>query len=152
MLLCLLQLEPVVVFSCFSPWLTKNHLHQGFLILDSIPGWVGSCRMGPKAKGKLDFGRFEGSSALLLSGNTGTSKIWHQWYFSLQIQKRRKRRSRVFPMVEGNWDLYLRSQKNLSVNSCCPEWCRGRLQCSLGWRTAVQGAFWWHISGKLCGG
>lgn len=101
------------VFSCFSPWMAKCQLHPGFPILDSIPRWVWSCKKGPKARGRLDFSRFKGASTLLLSGSTDASKILHQWYFSLQTQKRR-RRSRIFLIVEGNWDLYLCSHKNLS--------------------------------------
>lgn len=150
MSLCLLQLQPVVYFLAFPHGWQNATFTQGF---PSQAVFSGGCETaGWVQEPKADFSRFKEASILLLSATTDASKTLHQWCFSLQNQKRR-RRSRIFLMVEGNWDLYLCRYENPmhSLNSWCPEWLLGRLQYSLGWRAAVQGGFWWDISGKLGG-
>lgn len=108
--LCLLQLQPVVYFPAFPHGWQNATFPQGF---PSWPAFLSGVKLQDGSKSQIQTG-FKGASTLLLSGNTAASKILHQSYFSLQTQKRRRRRSRTILMVEGNWDLFLCSPKNLS--------------------------------------
>lgn len=96
--------------------MTECHLHPRFFILDSTPRSVWSCMLSLKAKARLDFSRFKGSSALLLLSNANAPAVLTPpiFFVTVQIQKKRSRRaSRLFQMVKGSWKLYFCSHRNL---------------------------------------